>query len=156
MNLTLDETQNDLAGLAAQIFAGRGKPEQLEQIEATDDRFDRDLWRELAEAGLLGVAIPGGAGGLGFGSVELGLVCEQLGRVVAPIPLVGTTCAAQLIAAVGTPEQQDDAGCRGRRRLRRSSPSRRRSRCQPRCRATATRSAVRSSGSPGPTSPTRC
>jgi acyl-CoA dehydrogenase len=106
MNLSLEETQNDLAGLAAQIMAGRGKPDQIEQVEATDDAFDRDLWRELAEAGLLGVAIPEEYGGLGFGSVELGLVCEQLGRVVAPIPLVATGTAAQLIAAVGSDEQK--------------------------------------------------
>jgi acyl-CoA dehydrogenase len=106
MNLTLDETQRDLAGLAAQIFAGRGKPEQVEAIEASDEAFDRELWRELAEAGLLGVAVPDAHGGLGFGAVELGLVCEQLGRVVAPIPLVATACAAMLIAESGTAEQQ--------------------------------------------------
>src|ERR1700759_3387861 len=106
MNLTLDETQNDLAGLAAQILAGRSKPEQIEAVEATDDRFDRELWRELAEAGLLGVAIPEEHGGLGFGAVELGLVCEQLGKVVAPIPLIATGSAAQLIAHAGSAEQQ--------------------------------------------------
>jgi alkylation response protein AidB-like acyl-CoA dehydrogenase len=106
MNLTLSETQGELQGLAAQIFAGRGKPERVEQIEATESSFDRELWRELAEAGLLGVAIPEATGGLGFGSVELGLVCEELGRVVAPVPLVATTCAALLIAHAGSPEQQ--------------------------------------------------
>jgi alkylation response protein AidB-like acyl-CoA dehydrogenase len=106
MNLTLDETQRDLAGLAAQIFAGRGKPEQIEQAEASDDRFDRELWRELAEAGLLGVGVPEEHGGLGFGTVEIGLVCEQLGRVVAPVPFVGTACGAQLIAAHGSGAQQ--------------------------------------------------
>jgi acyl-CoA dehydrogenase len=107
MNLTLDETQRDLAGLAAQIFAGRGKPEQVEAIEASDEAFDRELWRELAEAGLLGVGVPEEHGGLGFGAVELGLVCEQLGRVVAPIPLQPTACAAMLIAHAGSSEQQE-------------------------------------------------
>jgi alkylation response protein AidB-like acyl-CoA dehydrogenase len=106
MNLTLDETQRDLQGLAAQIFAGRGKAEQIEQVEATEDRFDRELWRELAKSGLLAVAIPEAHGGLGFGTVELGLVCEELGRVVAPVPLVATACAALLISHAGTPEQQ--------------------------------------------------
>jgi 3-oxocholest-4-en-26-oyl-CoA dehydrogenase beta subunit len=106
MNLTLDETQDELRGLAAQIFAGRGKVDRVEQVEATKEAFDRDLWRELADAGLIGVAIPEAYGGLGFGSVELGLVCEELGRVVAPVPLVATACAAQLIAHAGTPEQQ--------------------------------------------------
>jgi alkylation response protein AidB-like acyl-CoA dehydrogenase len=106
MNLTLDETQQELRGLAAQILAGRGSADHVAEVEATPDRFDRELWRELAEAGLLGVAVPDEHGGLGFGSVELGLVCEELGRVVAPVPLVPTSCAAQLIAHVGTTEQQ--------------------------------------------------
>lgn len=106
MNLTLDETQEELRGLAAQIFAGRAGVERVEQVEATEEAFDRDLWRALADAGLLGVAIPESYGGLGFGSVELALVCEELGRVVAPVPFVATACAAQLIAHAGTSEQQ--------------------------------------------------
>lgn len=107
MNLTLDEMQRDLAGLAAQIFAGRSKPDRIEQVEASSDGFDRDLWRELADAGLLGVPVPEANGGLGFGSVDLGLVCEELGRVVAPVPLVPTLCAALLIGAHGSPEQRE-------------------------------------------------
>jgi acyl-CoA dehydrogenase len=106
MNLTLDETQSDLRGLAAEIFAGRGEPERVERIEATDEAFDRDLWRELAEAGLTGVAVPEAFGGLGLGNVELGLVCDQQGRVVAPVPLVPTACGAMLVAAHGSDEQQ--------------------------------------------------
>jgi 3-oxocholest-4-en-26-oyl-CoA dehydrogenase beta subunit len=106
MNLTLDEPQQELASLAAQIFAGRGSAEQVAEIEATPDAFDHELWRELAAAGLLGVAISEDHGGLGFGCVELGLVCEQLGRVVAPVPLVSTACGAQLIAHAGTADQQ--------------------------------------------------
>lgn len=107
MNLTLDETQADLRGLAAQIFAGRGSAERVAQVEASEARFDRELWAELATAGLLGVAVPEAHGGLGFGCVELGLVCEELGRVVAPIPLVATACGALLIADEGSPRQQE-------------------------------------------------
>jgi alkylation response protein AidB-like acyl-CoA dehydrogenase len=106
VNLTLEETQEDLRGLAAQIFAGRAKADDIAAIETTPEAFDRELWRELAAAGLLGVAVPEAHGGLGFGSVELGLVCEELGRVVAPVPLVPTGCAAQLISHAGTQAQQ--------------------------------------------------
>ncbi|HTR70667.1 MAG TPA: acyl-CoA dehydrogenase family protein [Mycobacteriales bacterium] len=106
MNLTLEETQRELAGLAAQIFAGRAAPEHIDLIEASADGFDRDLWRELADAGLLGVGLPEEYGGLGFGAVEVGIVCEELGRVVAPVPLVSTLCAAELITAHGTVEQK--------------------------------------------------
>jgi 3-oxocholest-4-en-26-oyl-CoA dehydrogenase beta subunit len=106
MNLTLSETQEDIRGLAAQIFGRRCTAEHVTEVEATPERFDRTLWNELATAGLLGVAIPEAHGGLGFGSVELGLVCEELGRVVAPVPFVTTACGAGLIAHAATPEQQ--------------------------------------------------
>jgi 3-oxocholest-4-en-26-oyl-CoA dehydrogenase beta subunit len=107
MNLTLDETQLDVAGLAAQIFAGRGKPDRIDEIEASDEAFDRELWRELAEAGLLGVAVPERHDGLGFGNIELGLICEQMGRLAVGIPLVPTTTAAMLIAAHGSDDQRN-------------------------------------------------
>ena len=41
--------------------------ERLREVEASDEPgFDRKLWAALAEAGLLGVAIPEEAGGLGL------------------------------------------------------------------------------------------
>jgi 3-oxocholest-4-en-26-oyl-CoA dehydrogenase beta subunit len=106
VSLALVEHQQELRGLAAQIFAGRSDPAHLAEIEGTADGLDRELWRELAGAGLLGVAVPEHHGGLGFGSVELGLVCEELGRAVTPVPLVPTATAAQLIAHAGTAAQQ--------------------------------------------------
>jgi acyl-CoA dehydrogenase len=104
---TLDDEQRELVGLAARIFAGRATAERVEKVEAGDERFDRDLWRELADAGLLGVGVPEAFGGLGFGVVATGLVCEQAGRVVAPIPLVSSSCAALLIAEVGSDDQRE-------------------------------------------------
>ena len=49
-------------------------------------RFDRELWAELAEAGLLGIALPERRGGGGLGFLELCLVLEEVGRTVAPVP----------------------------------------------------------------------
>ncbi len=106
MSLEPDETQHQLRELAAQILAGRGATDRIAQIESTADRFDRELWHELAVAGLLGVVVPEALGGLGFGSVELGLIAEELGRVVAPVPLIPTMCGAQLIAAMGDADQR--------------------------------------------------
>jgi 3-oxocholest-4-en-26-oyl-CoA dehydrogenase beta subunit len=106
VSLALADHQQELRGLAAQIFAGRSDPAHLSKIEATAEGIDRELWRELATAGLVGVAVPERHGGLGFGSLELCLVCEELGRAVTPVPLVSTATAAQLIAHAGTPAQQ--------------------------------------------------
>jgi acyl-CoA dehydrogenase len=108
MNLTLDDAQQELRGLAAKIFADHGAAERISGIENDADAFDRELWWELAAAGLLGTAIPEEYGGLGFGAIELGLVCEELGRVVAPVPLVATMCGARLLAEAGTDEQREE------------------------------------------------
>jgi acyl-CoA dehydrogenase len=106
MNSSLTETQSDVASLAAEIFGRNGSPEQVTMAEESVDGFDHQLWRALAESGLLGVVLSEAAGGLGLGMVEFALVCEQLGKVVAPVPLIPTLCAAMAIAEHGTTEQK--------------------------------------------------
>jgi acyl-CoA dehydrogenase len=106
MDFTLTEEQEELRGLAASLFEKDASATRVEQVEAEDECFDRTLWAGLANAGLLGVALPEDVGGLGFGLVDLALVCEELGRVVAPVPLVWTTTAAMTIAAHGSEDQR--------------------------------------------------
>lgn len=106
MDFSLTDDQESLRTLAADIFGDKGTPERVEAVLATAERFDRDLWRELAEAGLIGIALPEEFGGAGLGLVELALVCEQHGRVVAPIPLAWATTAAMAIAVHGDGAQQ--------------------------------------------------
>ena len=52
--------------------------------------WDTGVWGELAEAGVLGVATPEEAGGLGMGLPAAGVIAEEMGRVIAPEP-VGPT-----------------------------------------------------------------
>jgi alkylation response protein AidB-like acyl-CoA dehydrogenase len=106
MNFSLTEDQDSLRALAADIFGDKATTERIEAVELTAERFDRDLWRELAGAGLLGIALPEESGGAGLGLVELAIVCEEHGRVVAPIPLAWTTTAAAAIAVHGDEAQQ--------------------------------------------------
>jgi alkylation response protein AidB-like acyl-CoA dehydrogenase len=47
----------------------------------------------MAEQGWLAVAVPEALGGLGLGVVETVVLCEQLGRHVAPVPFLGTVLA---------------------------------------------------------------
>jgi 3-oxocholest-4-en-26-oyl-CoA dehydrogenase beta subunit len=106
MNFTFSEEQVAVRGLAIQVFGGLVTSDRLKAVEATDDRFDRELWGSLAEAGLLALAVPEAHGGSGLGIQELCLVAEQQGRVVAPLPLVPTLAAALTLAEHGTPGQQ--------------------------------------------------
>lgn len=107
MNFDLSDEQTTLADLAAQIFEGSSSADRVNEIELTVDRFDQDLWQELAAANLLGVAIPEEYGGLGFGIFELALVLEQQGRAVAPIPLLPTLAMGALaVTKFGSVEQR--------------------------------------------------
>jgi len=69
------------------------------EIDGAADR-DAELWRSLSEIGVGGLAIPEQFGGAGAGPVEISVVAEQLGRALAPSPLLGSAVlAAQVILA---------------------------------------------------------
>ncbi|MFL6238624.1 MAG: acyl-CoA dehydrogenase family protein [Actinomycetes bacterium] len=105
MDFTLTEEQTELRQLASDL-AQRITPERVEASEATPENFDRALWGDLAQAGLLGISLPEEVGGHGLGLVEYALVAEQLGRAVAPVPFVWTVAAALTIARYGSDEQK--------------------------------------------------
>jgi alkylation response protein AidB-like acyl-CoA dehydrogenase len=106
MDFTFSEEQEAAAAIAGQIFQARGTVERVKALEASPERFDRELWGELASANLLGLSLPEDVGGSGFGLVELCLVLEQQGRVVTPVPLLATLTTAMAVAEFGTAEQR--------------------------------------------------
>jgi 3-oxochol-4-en-24-oyl-CoA dehydrogenase len=54
------------------------------------------FWDELAALGWLGLAVPEADGGEGYGYAEVAVVLEELGRAVAPGPMLPTVWAAAL------------------------------------------------------------
>lgn len=106
MDFSFTEEQEAVRDLAEQVFTGSAPVERVKEVEASDDRMDRELWKELATTGLLGIALPEAHGGAGLGLVEVCLALEAQGRRVAPVPLWPTTVAAMTLAEHGTDAQQ--------------------------------------------------
>jgi 3-oxocholest-4-en-26-oyl-CoA dehydrogenase beta subunit len=107
MDFTFSEEQDAVRDLAAQIFDGHATAERVKEIERSEERVDQELWRALADAGLLAIAVPEEHGGSGLGLIELCLLLGQQGRRVAPVPLWPTLVLGALpIAEFGTSEQQ--------------------------------------------------
>jgi alkylation response protein AidB-like acyl-CoA dehydrogenase len=103
MDFIFDEEQTAVQEAADGIFAGMVTPDRVHQVEATDERFDRELWAELARADLLGLPVPEAHGGGGLGMVEVALLLEAHGRSVAPLPLWATlVLGAMPIAEFGS------------------------------------------------------
>ncbi len=107
MEFSLDDDQRAVQDLARQIFRDHVTHARLREVEASAERLDRELWGRLAEASLLGAALPERFGGSGLGLFALGLILEEAGRSLAPVPLVPVVVLAGLpIAAFGSEEQQ--------------------------------------------------
>ncbi|TMK66844.1 MAG: acyl-CoA dehydrogenase [Actinobacteria bacterium] len=107
MDFTLTEEQEAVRDVAERVFDGHATVERLKAVEAGEDGVDAALWRALAEANLLGLALPENAGGTALGMVETCLVLEQQGRFVAPVPYWATVVLGALpIARFGSLAQQ--------------------------------------------------
>ena len=110
MNFDYDSEQNDLReavrGLLARAYADS---EQRRAVVKAEPGFDEKTWSRLAEMGLLGLPFAEEDGGMGAGPIEVAIVAEEIGRVLAPEPFIETVVlAGGLVAAVGTAEQKGE------------------------------------------------
>ncbi|MEH1126433.1 acyl-CoA dehydrogenase family protein [Micromonospora sp. CPCC 206061] len=74
MDFAPDETQEAVVRLAAEVLDGTG-----------DDPPER-MWKALAQAGLLALAVPPESGGAGLGVLETCLTLAEVGRRAVPVP----------------------------------------------------------------------
>jgi alkylation response protein AidB-like acyl-CoA dehydrogenase len=110
VNFDYDSEQNDLRdavrGLLARAYSDS---EARRAVVKADPGFDEKTWSRLAEMGLLGLPFAEEDGGMGAGPVEVAIVAEEMGRVLAPEPFIETVVlAGGLVAAVGTAEQKGE------------------------------------------------
>jgi hypothetical protein len=108
VDFTYDSEQNDLRE-AVRGLLQRAYPdsERRRQVVGTDPGFDEKTWAQLAEMGVLGLPFAEEDGGMGAGPIEVGVVAEEMGRVLAPEPFVeAVVLAGGLVAAVGTGAQR--------------------------------------------------
>jgi alkylation response protein AidB-like acyl-CoA dehydrogenase len=100
VDFDLTEEQQATIAVAAKLLGDKATPEAIRALELRDDeRFDRDLWAAMADAGLLGIAVPAAHGGAGLGLLELCLVLEEVGRRTAPVPALATLALGALPVA---------------------------------------------------------
>jgi alkylation response protein AidB-like acyl-CoA dehydrogenase len=110
MDFEYDDEQQALRdavrGLVGKTYADH---DHRRSVTAEDPGYDEQLWARMAEMGLLGLPFAEADGGVGAGPVEIGIVCQELGRVAAPEPyLAAVVLAGGLVAACGTEQQRAD------------------------------------------------
>jgi alkylation response protein AidB-like acyl-CoA dehydrogenase len=106
MDFGLTDDQRDIQRTARDLLAERATAARVRE-HAEARTTDTALWKELSELGWPGIAISEENGGQGLGTIELSILCEELGRSLAPVPFLASAMAACVIEQAGTPEQRE-------------------------------------------------
>lgn len=108
MDFKISEELQSVQQLAQQILGDFTEVDKLKIVEQQAERFDSALWQALADAGLLGLDIEASQGGMGMGFYSLSALCEEVGRTVAPVPVVPVlVSAAGTLRRFGSDSQKD-------------------------------------------------
>ncbi len=107
MNLDFSDDQKQLKEQLRRFLADKCPPTTVRAVLEGPETHDRALYAGLAEMGVLGAAIPEEFGGLGLGRLELCVLAEELGRVLAPVPVSSSIyLVAEYLMAAGTEAQK--------------------------------------------------
>lgn len=96
----------ELRTAVRELLGDKCTEDDVRRVMTSDDGFDRDLWRQLAEQGVLGMLVDDRLGGLGFGALELEAVAEETGAALLPAPFISS--AVLTVALVQAAGSDDD------------------------------------------------
>ncbi len=105
MDLAYTETQRMLLDVARTFVANEVPKSRVLEIDDSPSGFSPDLWRQMTEIGLPGMAVAEAHGGSASTLMDYAVVFEALGEGASPSPLLANAFAAYLLAELGA----DDA-----------------------------------------------
>ena len=108
--LIYSEDQELIRDTARELVQAKSPVKEMRRMrDARDaDGFSRALWKEAVELGWAGIPFGEELGGAGLGYAELGIVLEELGRTLAPTPILSTVVlAGSAIQLAGSAAQKE-------------------------------------------------
>lgn len=106
MNFDFSDDQHAIKRTANELLASRFKAERVREL-AEAGAYADDVWAELCDLGWPGIFVDDSYGGQGLGTVELVILQEELGYVLAPLPFLSNAAAGLLIQHAGSDEQRE-------------------------------------------------
>jgi alkylation response protein AidB-like acyl-CoA dehydrogenase len=111
MELDFTAEQDELRVAVRAVLAAECPPARVRELvearTAGKPAAADGLWARMVELGWPALTVPDSADGLGLGPVELAVVVEELGRALAPGPLLPTISQfVPALRALGSPDQQ--------------------------------------------------
>ncbi|MEU6831492.1 acyl-CoA dehydrogenase family protein [Nocardia beijingensis] len=107
MDFDLTDEQVMLRDTVRDLLARNYDAESRLKVVDSELGWSRDVWRQLADLGVLGLSFAEEDGGVGAGPVETMVVLEEVGRRLAPEPVLDAVLIpGGLVAAAGSAEQR--------------------------------------------------
>ena len=98
----LSEDQEEIRSVSRSFLEARFPSTRVRELMASDTGFATEDWREIADLGWPGIAVSEERGGAGYGTVELCVLLEEMGRVLLGDPFFGSAVlAANAVAIAG-------------------------------------------------------
>ena len=110
MDFTFDTEQEALRDAVRGLLTKAYETSETRRaVVGKDPGWNADTWQRLADMGVLGLPFAEEDGGMGAGPVEVSIVAEEIGRVLAPEPFIeAIVLAGGLISAAGTAKQRGE------------------------------------------------
>ena len=108
MDILPSEEEQMLRNVAREFLEAEVSTALVREMELDGLGYPPALWKQMADLGWLGMSLPEQYGGQGLPLVYLGLIMEEIGRVMAPVPLHSTMVAALTVDSDGTDQQKQD------------------------------------------------
>jgi len=108
MDILPSEEEQMLKNVAREFLEAEISTAMVREMELDELGYPPALWKQMADLGWLGLALPEQYGGQGLPLTYLGLIVQEAGRVLAPVPLHSTMVAALTIAEAGSDQQKQD------------------------------------------------
>jgi alkylation response protein AidB-like acyl-CoA dehydrogenase len=104
MNFDFTDDQRAIKDTARDLLASRFKLERLREL-AESKSYGDDAWSEISELGWPGIFIAEEHGGQGLGILELVILLEELGYVLAPLPFLSNAAAGLVLQETGSTDR---------------------------------------------------
>jgi alkylation response protein AidB-like acyl-CoA dehydrogenase len=109
MEFALTDEQQELASTVRALLDKRADSSAVRAAMASDSGYDEDLWQTMcAQIGVAALVVPEDHDGVGASLFETAVVLEELGRSLAPNPLLASTIAAAAVLLHGSDVQRAD------------------------------------------------
>ena len=107
MNVLPSEEELMVKNAAREFLEAECPASLAREVEQDERGYSLELWEKMAALGWFGISLPEVYGGGGLPVSYLGLIIEECGRAIAPVPFHSTATAAMAVAKFGTDQQKE-------------------------------------------------